>query len=159
MSTNTVPIDADVERRLVMARDQVATEISRTDAKAVALLTVVSIPTAVLVATIPGSNFALLPAVLTGLGTLGVAAAMLIVLVVIRPRLNVKSLKVRGTWAHWAECTPEEIVEDVKAIRLPEVIAGLSRIAKKKFEALRIAIDITVVSVSALVVGLLASLI
>ncbi len=128
---------------LLLARDQVAAEIARTDAKAAAMLTAYGIPFAVLVATFPGRDLPALATALAGLGTVGLVAAMVTVLLVIRPRLAVRTEAVTGTFAHWADCTPEEVAADVAVNRYAETIAELSRIARSKYRMLRLAIDIT----------------
>ncbi|MFJ5099063.1 hypothetical protein [Streptomyces sp. NPDC088557] len=60
--------------------------MGRTDAKASALLTVLSLPLAAL------------------------AAAMLLVLLIVRPRLGGD---VSGSYLHWATCTPREAAADI----------------------------------------------
>ncbi|WP_431776504.1 Pycsar system effector family protein [Streptomyces cucumeris] len=135
---------------LQQARTDVTAEISRTDSKASALLTAFGIPLAVLVAAVPGHDLPTASAILVGIGALGLVAAMLVVLLVVRPRLGGN---VRGSYLHWATCTPEEIRADVTVDRTAERIAKLSQIAAAKYRALKLAIDITA---GALVVLLLA---
>ncbi|MFE7620177.1 Pycsar system effector family protein [Streptomyces sp. NPDC057496] len=152
MTTRTDPIDA----RLDAATTTVLAEISRTDAKSGVLLTAFSLPLAALVATIPGRRLSGLAAVLTGIGTLGLVAAMLVVLVAVRPRLGGAA---RGSFLYWSLCTADELRDDLTATTdRAEHVIQLSRIARKKYRGLRAAVDITAASLFALALALLASL-
>ncbi|MFI5867743.1 Pycsar system effector family protein [Streptomyces sp. NPDC051546] len=154
--TQTTTPAAKTDERLSQARADVIAEIGRTDTKATALLTAFGIPLAVLVATVPGRQVSPAAAVFVGLGALGLVAAMLVVLLVIRPRLAGGA---RGSYLYWATCTtPEEILEDLATDRRAERIIVLSQIAKRKYGALRLAIDITAAAVLALALAVLVSL-
>ncbi|MFV8133243.1 Pycsar system effector family protein [Streptomyces syringium] len=148
---------SDIDPRLVEAtgslraeaRAEVRAEISRTDTKSGVLLTAVSLPLAALVATVPGRSLHGAPAVLAGLGAIGLVAAMLTVLVVICPHLSGTP---RGSYLYWATCTPEEVLEDLADpdTRVKDLVR-LSEIASRKYRGLQLAIYITAVSLAVLV--------
>ncbi|WP_331735290.1 DUF5706 domain-containing protein (plasmid) [Streptomyces goshikiensis] len=141
---------APTEARLAQARTEVIAEMGRTDAKASALLTVLSLPLAVLIALVPGHDLPGAATVAAGIGAAALAAAMLLVLLIVRPRLGGQ---VGGSYLHWATCTPQEAAADIAAYRSAERIVVLSQIAAKKFRALRLAIDITAGGVALLVLA------
>lgn len=148
--------DFVIDTRLDAATTTVLAEISRTDAKAGVLLTSFSLPLAALVAAVPGRSLPGRAAPLVGLGAVGLVAAMLVVLVVVRPRLSDAA---KGSFLYWSLCTPEELVEDLQnpVDRATHVIQ-LSRIAARKYRGLRLAGDITKVSLLILAAALLAAL-
>lgn len=141
---------APTEARLAQARTEVIAEMGRTDAKASALLTVLSLPLAVLIAVVPGHDLPAAATVAAGIGAAALAAAMLLVLLIVRPRLGGD---VSGSYLHWATCTPEQAAADIASDRSAERIVILSRIAARKFRALRLAIDITAGAVALLVLA------
>ncbi|MFJ4343200.1 Pycsar system effector family protein [Streptomyces sp. NPDC088915] len=141
---------AAVDARLQQARTETVGEITRTDSKAAALLAAFGLPLAVLVAALPGRDLSAGTAVLIGLGALGLVTAMLVVLLAVRPRLTRGA---RGSYLHWAACTPEQVRADLSVDRNAEQVVRLSQIAQAKYRALKVAIDITA---GALVVLLLA---
>ncbi|MEU2391940.1 Pycsar system effector family protein [Streptomyces sp. NPDC007369] len=138
------------EARLAQARTEVIAEMGRTDAKASALLTVLSLPLAVLIATVPGHDLPGAATVAAGIGATALAAAMLLVLLIVRPRLGGD---VTGSYLHWATCTAEEAAADIASNRSAERIVVLSKIAARKFRTLRLAIDITAGAVALLVLA------
>ncbi|MFJ4866158.1 Pycsar system effector family protein [Streptomyces sp. NPDC088748] len=150
-----LPQAVGTEARLTQARTEVIAEMGRTDAKASALLTVLSLPLAVLIAAVPGRHLPVAAAVLACIGALALAAAMALVLLIVRPRLGGNTT---GSYLHWANCTPEEVTADVAVDRSAERVAVLSRIAASKFRALRLAIDITAGSLVLLALALTAAL-
>lgn len=145
-----------LDTRLDAANATVLAEISRTDAKSGVLLTSFSLPLAALVAVVPGHDLPLVVGILVGAGAIGLIAAMLVVLVVVHPRLSGAA---RGSFLYWSLCTPQDLVKDLQAPddRLAHVI-HLSRIARRKYEGLRLAGIITGVSLVALGAALLTSL-
>lgn len=146
----------DIDARLDAATRTVLAEISRTDAKSGVLLTAFSLPLAALVAAVPGKPLPALAAVLVGLGTVGLVAAMLTVLLVVRPRLGGAA---RGSYLYWSLCTEEELVDDLQAPKEQAAhVIHLSRIAKRKYTGLRIAGDITAGALLALAAALLTAL-
>ncbi|MDG5807902.1 DUF5706 domain-containing protein [Streptomyces ossamyceticus] len=146
----------DIDSRLDAATTTVLAEISRTDAKSGVLLTAFSLPLAALVAAIPGRTLPGVSALLVGAGTVGLVVAMLVVLIVVRPRLGGAA---RGSFLYWSLCTAEELVEDLKTpTNQAEHVIHLSLIAKRKYRGLRLASDITGVSLLTLAAALLAAL-
>ncbi|MFF3547615.1 Pycsar system effector family protein [Streptomyces platensis] len=145
----------DDGQRLDAALTQVLAEIARTDTKASTLLAAFALPLAVLVAAVPGHSLPRAAAALTGLGAVGLVGAMLIVLLVVRPRITGTP---RGSYLYWATCTPDEVLADLRKENRAEHIARLSRIAHAKYRALRTAIDVTAGALVALVAALLVVL-
>ena len=146
---------AAADARLLQARTDVVAEISRTDSKASALLAAFGIPLAVLVAAVPGQDLPVPAAILVGLGAVGLVAAMLVVLLVVRPRLGGNT---RGSYLHWATCTPEEVRADLAVDLTADRVVKLSQIAAAKYRALKVAIDITAGALVLLVLALAAGL-
>ncbi|MFI9206281.1 Pycsar system effector family protein [Streptomyces sp. NPDC053048] len=120
------------------------------------MLSAFSLPLAALVASVPGNPLPTTPAVLVGIGAIGLVTAMLVVLLVIRPRLGAGA---RGNFLHWANCTPETLMADLQnpGDRAADVIR-LSQIARRKYLGLRIAGDITGAALIALAAALLTAL-
>lgn len=152
-----MPKELDIDARLDAATATVLAEISRTDAKSGVLLTAFSLPLAALVAAVPGKPLPGLSAVLVATGTVGLVAAMLVVLVVVRPRLTGHD---RGSFLYWSLCSTEQLLADLDAPadRAAHVVT-LSRIARRKYAGLRLAGDITAVALVALAAALLTALI
>lgn len=153
--SSTTPADT-ITARLAQARTDVIAEMGRTDAKASALLTVLGIPLAVLIAAVPGRDLPTAATVLVGLGAAGLAAAMLLVLAIVLPRLGGDT---RGSYLHWATCTPEQVTADLTVDRSAERLVTLSKIALTKMRALRVAIFTTAAALGALTLALAATLV
>ncbi|MFF9482998.1 Pycsar system effector family protein [Streptomyces sp. NPDC014733] len=151
-----MPKELDTDARLDAVTATVLAEISRTDAKSGVLLTAFSLPLAALVAAIPGKPMPGVSAVLVGTGAVGLVAAMLVVLTVVRPRLTGHP---RGSFLYWSLCTAEQLLADLDAPtdRAAHVVR-LSKIARRKYQGLRLAVDITAVALVALVAALLAAI-
>jgi hypothetical protein len=148
---------SDIDARLATATNTVLSEISRTDGKSAVLLTSFSLPLAVLVGAIPGRTLPGTVAMLVGLGTVGLVAAMLVVLVVVRPRLRGAA---KGSYLYWSECTPEEVVEDLlEPGNQAAHVVHLSRIARRKFRGLQVAIDLTAIALITLAGAMLTALV
>lgn len=149
----------DIDTRLDAETTTAFAEISRTDGKSGVLLTSFSLPLAVLVTAVPGHTLPRAAAVLVGAGVVGLVAAMLVVLLVVRPRL---ARAARGSFLYWAECTPEVLLEDLQnpsdhTARAAHLI-HLSRMARRKYRGLRLAGDVTAVSLVALAAALITAL-
>lgn len=147
---------AVLDEKLKEARTDVITEFGRTDAKAAALVSAFGIPFAVLVAALPGRELNPVAAVLVGLGAVGLVAAIIVVLLAMRPpRVG----RPRGSFYYWAACTtPQEVIADVVVDRRAERLIVLSSALDRKFAALRLATEVfggsVVLLVLALIVGL-----
>ncbi|MBN0047556.1 hypothetical protein JS756_26310 [Streptomyces actuosus] len=145
----------DTDNALAAAVADVRAEIGRTETTAGALLTGLGVPFAVLVATVPGKKIETAPAVLLGIAGTGLVAAMLVVLLVVRPELGGGSC---GTYRLWAERTPQQVREDVTTDRRAELIVALSQAARRKYRGLRLSVDITVMSLTAMVIAMVLAL-
>ncbi|MFE3996528.1 Pycsar system effector family protein [Streptomyces goshikiensis] len=143
--------DTTTSARLLQARTDVLAEMGRTDAKSGALLTVLGIPLAVLIAAVPGHDLPVAATVLVGLGAAGLAAAMLLALAIILPRLGGDA---HGSYLHWATCTPEEVTADLAVDRSAARLVALSKVATKKMRTLRVAIFLTAGALGALALAL-----
>ncbi|MEV8347150.1 Pycsar system effector family protein [Streptomyces niveus] len=147
---------SDIDTRLDAATATVLAEISRTDAKGGVLLTAFSLPLAALVAAVPGRPLPGMSGALVGVGVVGLVAAMLVVLTVVRPRLGGAG---HGSFLYWSLCSRDELLADLQAPgdRADHVV-HLSRIARRKYTGLLIAGDITAAALVALAAGLLTAL-
>ncbi|MFI8888260.1 Pycsar system effector family protein [Streptomyces sp. NPDC053813] len=147
---------SDIDTRISAATATVHAEISRTDGKSGILLSAFGLPLAVLVAVIPGRALTGWSEALVAIGAIGLFISMLIVLVVISPRIDGSP---RGSFLHWARCTPESLIEDLNSPtdRAAHLI-HLSRIAKRKFLGLFIAGVLIGASLIVLAAALITSL-
>jgi hypothetical protein len=127
-----------------------------TDGKSGVLLTSFSLPLAVLVTAVPGHTLPRTAAVLVGAGVVGLVAAMLVVLLVVRPRL---ARAARGSFLYWAECTPEVLLNPSDHTARAAHVIHLSQLAHRKYRGLRLAGDVTAASLAALAAALLVALI
>ncbi|MFH8620141.1 Pycsar system effector family protein [Streptomyces sp. NPDC017979] len=149
--------DADIDARLEAATATVLAEISRTDTKSGVLLSTFSLPLAALLAFMPGRALSAEASVLLGTGTASlIAATLTVLLAAVRPRLRGAR---RGSFLYWSKCTPTEVLDD---LRSPVDRAGhliyISQIARRKYAALRLAVDLTAVALVALAAGILTAL-
>ncbi|MEU1309179.1 Pycsar system effector family protein [Streptomyces cinnamoneus] len=143
---------------LARAHAYVATEISRSDQKAAALVTALGIPLSVLVAVAPSQDLSVVPAALVGVSAAGFVTAMVTALLVIRPILGGADPP-PGSYMRWARCTTqEEVLNDLAVDHRPARLMRRSQIALQKFRLLRLAVDITAGALIVLVIGLLAIL-
>ncbi|MFI9186809.1 Pycsar system effector family protein [Streptomyces goshikiensis] len=146
----------DLSVRLEAATTTVLAEISRADAKSGVLLTAFSLPLAALVASVPNRSLPGLASVLVAGGAVGLVLAMLVVLVVVRPRLDGA---VRGSYLYWSNATADEVVQDLtEPTNQVDHVRQLSVIAKRKYRGLQLAIDITRGSLVFLGLALVAAL-
>ncbi|MCP9205517.1 Pycsar system effector family protein [Streptomyces sp. NEAU-Y11] len=141
--------------QLAAAHTEVVAEIARADSKAGTLLAALGLPMAVLVVAVPGRHLDPVTSALTGLGAAGLIAAMLVTLDVIRPRIGGP---VRGGFLHWATCDPGDVAASLTADHAPARLVKLSKIARRKYARLKIAIDITSGALGAFALALLAAL-
>ncbi len=147
------------EDQWAAARTDVTTEIARTDAKAGALLSGLSLPLAVLIAAVQGRELSAPVTVLVGLGGGGLVVALVMVLLVVRPALGPQGRGSKGSFLHWAECSPTELAAELTVDRRAERIVTLSRIARRKHKTLRQTIHVTIGALALLAGALLAGLI
>lgn len=147
---------SDLDARLDAATATVLAEITRTDTKSGVLLSTFALPFTALVAVIPGKSLSTTSSVLTGSGVVGLVAAMLVVLLVVRPRIDGTP---RGSYLYWSSCTADELLADLQApADRAEHIVRLSQIARRKYRGLRLAVDLTAAALVALAAALLTAL-
>ncbi|WP_336052127.1 Pycsar system effector family protein [Streptomyces sp. CA2R101] len=145
----------DLDARLDAATQQPRTELSRADNKAVALVSAFAVPVAVLAAVVPGRHLPPTAGILIGLGSIGLVAAMLILLLcVVMPWIKGAP---RGTYLYWATCTPAELVEDLQTDTRAEDVIRLSQLARRKYAAVRLSIFVTASALTVLALGVLAA--
>lgn len=149
------PPTTNIDNALDAALAEVRAEIGRAETTAGALLTGLGIPFAVLVATVPDKEIETAAAVLLGIAGTGLMAAMLVVLLVVRPHFRGGRC---GTYRLWAECTPLQLREDVATDRRAELIIELSQAAKRKYRGLRLSVDITAMSLTGMVIAMVLAL-
>ncbi|MFJ8111482.1 Pycsar system effector family protein [Streptomyces sp. NPDC096132] len=149
------PPSTNTDNALDAALADVRAEIGRAETIAGALLTGLGIPFAVLVTTVPGKKIGTAPAVLLGIAGTGLVAAMLVVLLVVRPHFSGRPY---GTYRLWAECTQQQVREDVTTDRRAELIIALSQAAKRKYRGLRLSVDVTIMSLTLMVIAMVLAL-
>ncbi|MEV6357956.1 Pycsar system effector family protein [Streptomyces hydrogenans] len=152
----TTTENKDLPKRLAAAITTVLAEISRTDAKSGVLLTAFSLPLAALLASVPNRSLPALASFLVASGAVGLVLAMLVVLSVVRPRLDGA---MRGSYLYWSTATTDEVVQDLtEPTNQVEHVQRLSAIARRKYRGLQLAVDITGGSLVSLGLALLATL-
>ncbi|MEV3858461.1 Pycsar system effector family protein [Streptomyces sp. NPDC050095] len=144
------------DERLALAHAEVMAEIGRTDTKATALLTALAIPLAVLVAAIPGHHLSTAGITLLSIAVAGLIAAMLVTLFVLRPHIGNTT---QGSFLHWATCTPDEALADLAVDRRKGQLVVRSKIARRKYAVLGVAIYLTAGSVVVLALALFVGLV
>lgn len=129
-------------------RDALATAAATTngasggaDGKAAALLAALGLPSAVLVAVLPGRTIPAPAAPFVIAGAACLATAMVLSLLCIRSRLHDN---LPGTWVYWATCDPDEIAKDASRPLTGTTVQRLARIALRKHRLLRAAIDVSI---------------
>jgi hypothetical protein len=108
------------------------------------------------VAVLPEHELPVAGTLLAGLAVAGMVAAMLATLFVLMPHIGNPT---QGSFLHWADCTPDEVIADLAVDRRTAQLVVRSQLARRKFAALRKAIHITVGSVTALALALLVGLV
>ncbi|MFE5863175.1 Pycsar system effector family protein [Streptomyces virginiae] len=146
-----------LEKQQERAQAAAASEVARLDGKAAAMLSASSLMAAILVGVVPSANLSGAPAVLVGLGVVLNLAAIVVTLLVIRSRFG-RPESMSGSFLHWADLTPEQLVEDLARDRRAEQTIALSGIARGKHRLVRLAVDLTVAAAAALAVALVAAL-
>lgn len=155
MTTTPSPTSPDLDTRLAAAVAEVRGEISRCDTKAGLLLSAYSLPLAALLAAVPDATLSPAAAILIGFGSIGLIAAMLVVLAVIRPRIRSVA---PGAYLAWATADADQVLADMQEPRATDRathVVHLSGIARRKFAALQVAIDLTRLSLLVLAAALL----
>jgi hypothetical protein len=137
-----------IDEALTRAIDHTAGEISRTDNKAGLLLALDGVLVAA-VATL-GSNLPIAALILAGLGVVALVAAVVLGLLVVRPRLGTPNGNDRGSFVHWAACTDAEVVESLADDRRVTRVRVLSWIALRKMRFLQHATTATLIAVVSL---------
>ncbi|WP_282204526.1 Pycsar system effector family protein [Kitasatospora fiedleri] len=140
-------VDPAVDRALDRAQATVAAEMTRTDAKAAALLSGGGILGAVL--TVLAASGRAEP-ISTALAGLLLAAALVASVLVIRPRLGGTD---KASFPHWATRTPQQLRADLAEDRRANCVTALSDLAVDKMTALQRATDLTIAAVLALAIA------
>ncbi|MEU8828814.1 hypothetical protein [Streptomyces sp. NPDC048636] len=142
--------------------ERLAVEIARAieegraaEVKATSLLSALSLPLAVLVAVIPGHPLPSTASTLVGMSALGFVTALLIVLRATRARLGGPS---RGSYLHWADSAPEEVLTEVMG-QPPcgdaERLIAIARSTRRKHRLVRAANDLASLALLLLAAALL----
>ena len=129
----------------------VTAEVARADAKAGALLAALALPAAILGTVIPGREMPTVTIILVALGAAALLGALLSTLRAIRPSLPRRSNEPAGSWLRWACLDPSGIAADLAD---EDTVLGnvrrLSRLARAKMRALRLAVDLAVLAMASL---------
>ncbi|MET9533525.1 Pycsar system effector family protein [Streptomyces sp. NPDC006649] len=130
-------------------------EISRTDTKAGLLLTLDGLLVAAL--SFLGTHVHGLALVLAVLGAVALVGAVVLALLVIRPRLAAPGQTVsdRGHFGYYATADPAEIAETLSEDRRPVRLQALSRIALRKMLQLRRSGDASLLAVVTIAAAIL----
>jgi hypothetical protein len=137
------------DANLTAAIDHTAGEISRTDTKASLLLALDGVLVAA-VATL-GANVPAAALVLVAVGTVALVVAVVLGLLVVRPRLAAPNgVNDRSSFVHWATATEDDIAAGMTEDRRVARVRVLSAIALRKMTFLRWTTDATAVAVVAL---------
>ncbi|MFE2529438.1 Pycsar system effector family protein [Streptomyces sp. NPDC059382] len=147
-----------LEKRQERAQAAATAEVARNDGKAGAMLSASSLMAAILVGIVPSADLSGAVAVLVGVGVVLNLAAIVVTLLVIRSRFGSPEA-MPGSFLHWADLTPEQLVEDLAHDRRAEQTIALSQIARGKHRLVRVAVDLTVAAAAVLAVALVAALI
>lgn len=144
---HTAAVDLD------RAHAEVKAEIARVDTKAGLLLALEGAAAAGLWTAATARP---LPALATALACVSgalIVAAVIVLLLAVRPRLGG-----RHGFPLWATLTPAELSGHLAEQDLAEDIAGLARLATDKFERLQHAVDLTLAAIAPAVLAVAATL-
>ncbi|NEA50442.1 Pycsar system effector family protein [Streptomyces sp. SID10815] len=148
----------DPNQALTQAHAEVTADMGRTEAKVAALLSALGLPLAVLAAVIPSGHLPAAVAVLLGLAGLGMVAGAVAALAALLP-LGVTGSATPGSFLHWAECsTPDQVLNDLATDRRAARLIGRSRLLRRKFRLLRLAVQFGMAAVAVLAVALVVAL-
>ncbi|MFD5565572.1 MULTISPECIES: Pycsar system effector family protein [Kitasatospora] len=145
-----------VTNRHEKKRELVLAELTRTDAKASALLAALGLPLGVLVVAVPSHDLEPMTTALVMLGGAGLAAAALLALQVLRPVLGPGR---PGTWVYWARCSFDELAADLETDHGTEPVQAMAKLTLAKFRRLRWAVDCTAAALVVLAIALASALI
>ncbi|MDX2973819.1 DUF5706 domain-containing protein [Kribbella solani] len=124
------------EQNLDKAISHTESEISRTDGKASALLTLNGLLVAAL--SLVGTDVHGVSLAFAVTGALALVAAVVLTLMVVQPRLKAPGGNHdRSSFVYWATATPEDIAAGLKEDRRLARVQVLSRIALRKMRGLR----------------------
>ncbi|GHI91730.1 Pycsar system effector family protein [Streptomyces olivaceus] len=132
-------------RNLDTALAHTVSEITRTDTKASALLTLDGLLVAAL--GLLGTDVHGPALAVAVLGGLTLVAAVVLALLVIRPRLGVAGTTDRSGFIYWAAATPDTITTEMTEDRRPARLQVLSTLCLRKMRTLRAAGDTSLAAV------------
>lgn len=150
----TVP-DSHVDTNLDAACAAVASEIARTDGKSSLLLAFTGAVLAGLTS-LADNQLPGVTRVFGAAGVLALAAAAVLLLLVVRPRLGGSD---RASFPYWARLTEAEIHACMDGDRRAASIQVLSAIALTKFTHLRRAVDLILTALALLLVAAIGALV
>lgn len=156
MNTTPNPAPTPVPEGLSTARTQVTAELTRADAKATTLLSLVGVALAGIVA-LTGRPIPVAAEIAVWCSGAPILAAVLVLLSAIRPRLdNV----VPGTWLYAAEHGPARLLtslttsDDSTATVIAHDLCTLAVIARTKYRRIKTAVTLVVLGLAVLTVAL-----
>ncbi|MFF9644744.1 Pycsar system effector family protein [Kitasatospora aureofaciens] len=149
----------DLNEALTWAHAEVTTDLGRTESKIAALLSALGLPLAVLTFVLPGRHFPVVVAVLLGFAGAGMLAGAVATLAALLP-LGVTGCAAPGSFLRWAECsTPDQVLDDLAVDRRAARLIRRSRLLRRKFRLLRLAVQLGIAAVVALAMALVVALV
>ncbi|MFE8989487.1 Pycsar system effector family protein [Streptomyces collinus] len=152
----TAPATSDqIDRRLDIAVEALTGTLGRCDNKASVLLALTGAGLAIVV---PAAAETDPPAAVLAVGGLGAAtwaAAIVLLLLTVRPHLSNDD---GASWPHWAQLSPEEILGRMGSDRRAHRIRVLSGMARTKFTCLRWAVDLILAGLVLLIAAAAAAI-
>ncbi|MFI6254311.1 Pycsar system effector family protein [Streptomyces sp. NPDC051016] len=136
---NAPAMSEEINRRLDVAVETLTDTLGRCDNKASVLLALTGAGLAVVVPAAAGANPPTAALVVGGLGSAGWAAAIVLLLLTVRPHLSNDD---GASWPHWSKLRHDEILERMGEDRRAKRVKVLSDMARTKFTYLRWAVDL-----------------
>ncbi|MGH4028510.1 Pycsar system effector family protein [Actinomycetota bacterium Odt1-20B] len=130
----------------------VSTEIARADQKAALLIGLAGAGLAVVAAAVRDYQLPVASQVIGGAGVAAFLAAIVTLLLVVRP--NTSGGAPAG-WPRWATCTPEQVLEHLAVDQRAERLCRLSRLCARKMRGIRHAVHLLLAGTGCLTVAAL----
>ncbi|MER6314608.1 Pycsar system effector family protein [Streptomyces sp. NPDC001581] len=149
----------DVNEALTRAHAEVTTDLGRTEAKVAALLSAFGLPMALLTVVVTGRHLPAAVAVLLGLAGAGMLTGAVLALTALLP-LGVAGSATPASFLRWAECsTPDEVLDDLAVDHRATRLIRRSRLLRRKFRFLRLAVLSSIAAVIVLATALVVALV
>lgn len=147
--------DDRTDRALDVELTHVTAEIARCDTKAGLLLALAGAGLAVAGSGVTDYHLPVAAQIVGGCGAAAVVAAIVALLLAVRPDTG-------GTspvgWPRWATCTPDQMRQEVREDGRAERICALARIAARKMRGIRTAVHLLLAGIGCLALSALAAI-